>query len=105
MGDLLKSVTGIPEITEATHNSSYNIESSRGCVRVSDDLKMIVVEALYRDMDIDDSHIKVNVKPQGWIELTGTVPHEAMIKRVEMCLRELGHVEIENRLKVTQLSS
>jgi hypothetical protein len=30
MSDLKSSITGIPETTEAIHNSSYNIESSRG---------------------------------------------------------------------------
>ncbi len=100
MNDLKSSITGIPETTEAIHNSSYNIESSRGDIHISDDLKMIVVEALDRNMDIDDTNIKVSVTPQNWIVLTGTVPHKAMIKRVELCLRELGHVEIDNKLKI-----
>jgi osmotically-inducible protein OsmY len=100
MKDLVYSVTGIPEITEEIHNSSYNTESSRGDVHVSDDLKMIVVAALFQDQDIDDSKIKVNIKPHGWIELTGTVPKESMIYRANRCIRELGHVDIENRLSV-----
>jgi osmotically-inducible protein OsmY len=105
MSDLKSSITGIPETTEAIHNSSYNIETSRGDTHISDDLKMIVVEALDRNMDIDDSNIKVSVTPQNWIVLTGTVPREEMIKEIELCIRELGHVEIDNQLKISPQSS
>lgn len=95
-----ETISGIPETTFPTRNSSYNIDDNHGNPLVSTDLREIVLTELFQDTRIDTTDVHVTVSATDAIELTGTVPDERMLGFIDEDLRNLGHPDFTSQIKV-----
>ncbi len=64
------------------------------------DLKERILDVLRQDEDVDATSIRVNIKENNLVELSGTVPDSRSMERAVECVRELGVTEIDNDLKI-----